>query len=129
MSQIQINQKKPHQDRDQNSRFGLDFRAFVAFAFVSIPWGNREIDEEGTTWAKSHCRRSRFGSQSGHDMARRRAISLSLSLCPRHCFFFSLLVLYFVTVFGGYGVWVWVFDVCFGFRFWVVMVFLSLCLS
>ncbi len=64
--------------------------------------------------------------------ARRRAISLSLSLslslsfCPRLCFFFSLPVLYFVTVFGGYGVLVWVFGVCFGFGFLVVMVFLSL---
>jgi hypothetical protein len=78
--------------------------------------------------AKSHCRRSQFGLQSRHGMGEEEGdLSLSLSLlCPRLCFFFSLPVLYFVTVFGGYGVLVWVFGVCFGFGFLVVMVFLSL---
>ena len=60
------------------------------------------------------------------DMAWARRRAISLSLCPRLCFFFSLPVLYFVSVFGGYGVLVWVFGVCFGFGFLVVMVFLSL---
>lgn len=63
--------------RIQITDLGKMFKLFVAFAFVSIPWGNREIGEEDITWARIYGY-SQFGLRFGHGMGEKEGNPLPL---------------------------------------------------